>query len=292
MHMLKVDGLSLSYGSQQVLNNISFSFERGKITGLLGPNGAGKSSILKVLAGLVRPNSGIVFREGTQLDDISRLRESSAYMIDSPAFYPFLSGKQNLRLICRVLGVEKNLDRLMELVGLDPFSAKHVKNFSTGMKQRLAIAQAMLNEADMMLLDEPFNGLDPNGFQDLIALLRKLNSEGMTIVVSSHLLNELEQFADGFILLHRGSIALDISKEELLKFKKKVSFTFDSDPDDIAIEYLTERGDYRHGERVADLELEPGEIAKTVEQLVKFGAVPVNVETQNLLESKYLEITA
>lgn len=292
MHMLKVNGLSLSYGSQQVLNNISFSFERGKITGLLGPNGAGKSSILKVLAGLVRPNSGIVHKEGTQLDDISSLRESSAYMIDSPAFYPFLSGKQNLQLICKVLGVEKDLQRLMELVGLDPFSTKHVKNFSTGMKQRLAIAQTMINDADLLLLDEPFNGLDPNGFQDLIALLRNLNSEGMTIVVSSHLLNELEQFADGFILLHRGSIALDISKEDLLKFKKKVSFTFDSEPDDAAIEYLTERGDYQHGKRVADLELEPGEIVQTVEQLVKFGAVPVNVETQNLLESKYLEITA
>ena len=292
MHMLRVERLSLHYGEQQVLNDISFEFEQGKITGLLGPNGAGKSSIFKVLAGLVRPISGVVDKNGVRLSQISDLRKSCAYMIDSPAFYPYLSGRQNLQLICRVLGVDKDLDELMNLVGLDPFSKKRVSNYSTGMKQRLAIAQTMIHDVDLLLLDEPFNGLDPNGFQDLIALLRKLNAQGTTVVVSSHLLNELEQFADAFILLHNGSIALDISKKDLLKMKKKVSFVFDSIPPDQALSLISKYGSYEEESQTAILDLEPNEIARTVERLVGLGAIPVNVETQNLLESKYLEITA
>ena len=212
MEVLRVEGLSLRYGEQQVLNDISFSFERGKITGLLGPNGAGKSSIFKVLAGLVGPESGAVILKDQQLADVSDLRKTCAYMIESPAFYPYLTGRQNLQLICKVLGVEKDLEKLMRVVGLDPLSSKQVKKYSTGMKQRLAIAQTMVRQVDLLLLDEPFNGLDPNGFQDLIGLLMKLKSEGTTIVVSSHLLNELEQFADTFILLNRGSIALTSRK--------------------------------------------------------------------------------
>ncbi|MGA9271426.1 MAG: ABC transporter ATP-binding protein [Lutimonas sp.] len=292
MHMLSVEGLSLRYGGQQVLDDISFSFERGKITGLLGPNGAGKSSIFKVLAGLVRPDSAVVKKNGEHLSDISNLRKSCAYMIDSPSFYPYLSGIQNLQLICRVLGVDKNLEEIMHLVGLDPLSPKRVRNYSTGMKQRLAIAQTMINDVDLLLLDEPFNGLDPNGFQDLIALLRELNAKGATIVVSSHLLNELEQFADAFILLHKGSIALDISKKDLLKLKKKVSFAFDSKPSNQAMNLISKYGGYQDESQTALLNLEPNEIARTVERLVGLGAVPVNVETQNLLESRYLEITA
>lgn len=292
MHVLRVEGLSLHYGEQQVLNDISFSFEKGRIIGLLGPNGAGKSSIFKVLAGLVRPDSGVVEKNGVRLSDISDLRESCAYMIDSPAFYPYLSGRQNLQLICRVLGVDKDLEKLMSLVGLDPFSQKRVSNYSTGMKQRLAIAQTMINDVDLLLLDEPFNGLDPNGFQDLIALLRKLNAAGTTVVVSSHLLNELEQFADAFILLHKGSIALDIAKKDLQKQKKKVSFVFDSKPPEQALNLISKFGFYQEETQAAFLDLEPNAIARTVERLVALGAVPVNVETQNLLESKYLEITA
>lgn len=292
MDMLRVEGLSLSYGAQRVLKDISFSFEQGKITGLLGPNGAGKSSIFKVLAGLVRPDAGAVLKNDEYLSDISDLRKSCAYMIDSPSFYPYLSGKQNLQLICTVLGVKKDLDKLMHLVGLDPLSKKRVRNYSTGMKQRLAIAQTMINDVDLLLLDEPFNGLDPNGFQDLIILLRKLNEEGMTVVVSSHLLNELEQFADAFILLHRGSIALDISKSDLHKLKKKVSFAFDSKPTDEALSLISEFGIYLNDSHTALINLEPNEIARTVERLVELNAVPVNVETQNVLESKYLEITA
>jgi ABC-type multidrug transport system ATPase subunit len=292
MHLLKVNGLSLHYGRQLVLNQVSFSFEQGKITGLLGPNGAGKSSIMKILAGLVYPDSGTFETDGKSLTDFSRLRESCAFMIDSPSFYPFLSGRQNLELICRISGRKVDSDSLLSEVGLDPNSNKRVRNYSTGMKQRLAIALAMAGDADLLVLDEPFNGLDPNGFQDLILLLKDLNRRGKTIVVSSHLLNELEQFADAFILLHRGKIALDIDKSSLLRSKKKVNFTFDTLPSERVLSYIRERGEVRDDGMEAVLELKPDEIAPTVEQLVAMKSVPVNVETQNLLQQKYLEITA
>jgi len=292
MHSLKVDGLSLRYGSQQVLNHISFSFEHGKITGLLGPNGAGKSSIMKILAGLVFPDSGSVKMNGQVMTDFSRLRNSCSYMIDSPSFYPFLSGRKNLELICRILGKTVDLEGLMTEVGLEPSSKKRVKNYSTGMKQRLAIAQAMVSDADLLILDEPFNGLDPNGFQDVIALLKDLNARGKTIVVSSHLLNELEQFADAFILLHNGNIALEIEKSSLLRTNKKVVFTFGEQLNKEAREFIIGRGQISHEGLSAVLELRPAEIANTVERLVALKAIPVNVETQNILQEKYLEITA
>ena len=291
MHMLQIEGLSLSYGRQQVLNEISFSVEKGSITGLLGPNGAGKSSILKILAGLVRPDSGSVRKEGDRLGDIAKLRETSAYMIDSPAFYPYLSGLQNLHLISRLQKETPDLSEILNEVGLDPSSDKGVRNYSTGMKQRLAIAQTLLRDADLLLLDEPFNGLDPNGFQDLIVLLRKLNDQGKTVVVSSHLLNELEQFADAFILLHKGEVALDISKEELQRMKKQVTFTFDQEPSRPALKLIKSHGEYHKEEKQAVLDLKPEQIAATVESLVDHGTPPVNIETQNLLQSKYLEIT-
>ena len=292
MHVLKVNGLSLHYGRQLVLDRISFAFERGKITGLLGPNGAGKSSIMKILAGLVYPDSGTLEKNGARLDDFSQLRDSCAFMIDSPSFYPFLSGKQNLQLISRILGKKVDLEDLLTEVGLDPDSNKRVRNYSTGMKQRLAIAQAMVGDADLLILDEPFNGLDPNGFQDVIQLLKGLNARGKTIVVSSHLLNDLEQFADAFILLHKGNIALDIDKSSLLKTKKKVKFTFEQQLTDEHLEFLDRQGQVGSGRLTAILELKPREIALTVERLVAMKAVPVNVETQNLLQEKYLEITA
>ena len=292
MHLLKVKGLSLHYGRQQILNRVSFSFERGKITGLLGPNGAGKSSIMKILAGLVYPDSGTLEKDGQTMTDFSKLRSSCSFLIDSPSFYPYLSGRQNLELIRRILGRQVDLDNLLTEVGLDPKSEKKVRNYSTGMKQRLAIAQAMLGDPDLLILDEPFNGLDPKGFQDVILLLRELNERGKTLVVSSHLLNELEQFADSFILLHKGNIALDINKSSLMKAKKKVKFTFDRQPTGAALEYLLSNGEVRNDGMSALLELGPEETSRAVERLVALKAVPVQVESQNLLQQKYLEITA
>lgn len=290
MNIVEVADLSLRYGSQQVLDHISFSFPRSKIIGLLGPNGAGKSSIIKILAGLVYPASGTLNFEGSPMA-FSELRDHCGYLIDYPSFYPYLTGMQNLQLIGRINGRQDDLEEILRKVGLANAQGKRVRHYSTGMKQRLAIAAAMLRESEVLILDEPFNGLDPNGFQDLIALLRDLNARGVTIVVSSHLLNELEQFADNFILLHKGSIALDIDKENLRRAKKKVAFSFENAPSIEAHGFMDRDDTVFESPLKAVLHLYPDEIAGTVQELVRLQSTPVNVETQNLLQEKYLEIT-
>ena len=291
MHILKVNNLSLDYGKQEVLKNISFSFKRGQIIGLLGPNGAGKSSIIKILAGLVFPKTGELIFDNNKKKNFAELRNYCGFLIDSPAFYPYLSAKQNLQLICRINNCTLNIDSLLQKVGLSYVNSKKVKHFSTGMKQRLAIAQSILRNPDILILDEPFNGLDPNGFQDLITLLKDLNKNGKTIIVSSHLLNELEQFADTFILLHNGKIALNITKNELVKSKKKVAFTFENEPNTEVNNYLHQLNVVYESATLAVLHLDPSDIAMVVNKLVALKSTPINVETLTLLQEKYLEIT-
>lgn len=291
MNILKIENLSLQYGNQKVLNDISFYIKKGQIVGLLGPNGAGKSSIIKILAGLVFPNTGKIFFDENIDIPFSELRKHCGYLIDSPAFYPFLTAKQNLHLLKKINKRETNIDKLLQKVGLTDVNSKKVKHFSTGMKQRLAIAQSMMRNPEILILDEPFNGLDPNGFQELIQLLKKLNKNGTTIIVSSHLLNELEQFADTFILLHKGNIALNIDKIKLLKSKKKVAFTFETKPTNGVMDYLNSmKVEFENPTKVI-MQLDPGEIANTVNHLVELMCTPINVETLNILQEKYLDIT-
>ena len=291
MQVLKVDNLSLAYGKQEILRSISFSIKKGEIVGLLGPNGAGKSSIIKILAGLVFPKTGKLYFEDKNLESFSELRNYCGYLIESPSFYPFLSAAQNLNLVKKINKCDSNIDNLLEKVGLKEVGNKRVKFFSTGMKQRLAIAQSILRDPEILILDEPFNGLDPNGFQELVNLLIVLNKNGTTIIVSSHLLNDLEQFADSFILMHHGNIELNISKKELLRSNKKVAFTFENSPSGEVLEYLkTKHAKPDDANRVV-IELSPNEIANIVNKFVALNSTPINIETLTLLQDKYLEIT-
>ncbi len=291
MYILEIENLSLQYGKQEILKPISFSVKKGEIVGLLGPNGAGKTSIIKILAGLVFPKTGRLIFENTVCDTFSELRNHCGYLIDSPSFYPFLSAKQNLNLINKINNRVTDIEILLEKVGLEEVGKKKVKHFSTGMKQRLAIAQSMLRDPEILILDEPFSGLDPNGFQDLINLLNDLNKNGTTIIVSSHLLHDLEQFADSFILLHRGNIALNISKKELVKSKKKVAFTFEHSPSGEVLDFISKmNADIVNSKRVVLL-LNPNDIASVVNKLVNLNCTPINVETLTILQEKYLKIT-
>lgn len=291
MNMLEVVDLSLRYGDQQVLNHISFSVEKGKIIGLLGPNGAGKSSILRILAGLVFPETGCLKIEGKSQKSFSDLRSYCGYLIESPSFYPYLSAIQNLKLIKKINSCDVDLNELLSKVGLEETHNKKVNHFSMGMKQRLAIAQALLRSPEILILDEPFNGLDPHGFQDLISLLKDLNKKGITIIVSSHLLNELEQLSDYFILLHQGNVELNISKTELLKSKNNIAFTvLDALSIDV-LNYLEELNATIESEYRVIVRLNPDEVATVVKKLVEMNSTPIKVETLTILQEKYLEIT-
>lgn len=292
MYILEVENLILQYGKQLVLNDVSFGFKKGEIIGLLGPNGAGKSSILKILAGLVYANGGTLKIEGVSETKFKKIKSIAGFHIDSPSFYPFLSARENLRILVKMNNLQVNLEGLLNKVGLTGVGAKKVKFFSTGMKQRLAIAQTLLRSPDLLILDEPFNGLDPNGFQDLIQLIRELNNEGITILVSSHLLNELEQLANHFILLHHGKVELDIAKEELRKSKNKVVFEFASDLSIDAIQFLNDKNAVLESNKKALLKLNTIDVEGVVSRLVACGNIPIRVETLTLLQEKYLEITA
>ena len=292
MEMLKVEALSLNYGKQTILDNISFSIGKGQIVGLLGPNGAGKSSMLKVLSGLVRPQSGQVFLKGEKLNDISMLRYHSSYMIDAPSFYPFLSGMKNLELIGMLKKGARDSRELLELVGLGGTADKQVGKYSTGMKQRLAIAQIMMHGSELLFLDEPFRGLDPNGFQEVIELLKEINAKGVTILVSSHLLHELERLSDAYLLLHKGELLLDMSKEDLMASRRNVVFTFEEEEAWKKCDFLVELDEAERNGKQLTLEIAPNRIAETLQRFVDAGAVPVNVETKNKLQDKYLQITS
>lgn len=287
--MLEIKNLDLTYGPNKILSNVSFQIPKGSILGVLGPNGAGKSSIIKVLAALVSPDKGEIILNGEALK-FEDLRLYCGYLIDQPSYYPYLSASENLKLLKRVTQSEVSVQELLDLVGLGYTGSKKVKQFSTGMKQRLAIAGALIRSPEILILDEPFNGLDPNGYKDIIQLLVELNTKGTTVMVSSHLLDELEQFATQFLLINHGKVELEISKEDLIKSERRVSFTFENDLPDSVIAGLDGYLILSREPKSLEIKLKPGEIAQLVNYLVSNNAIPINIETHNQLQDTYFQL--
>ncbi len=291
MQLFKVADLHLTLGGKTILKDVSFQLEKGKIIGLIGPNGAGKSSLIKVLAGLVFPERGTIYLKNNEITSFNELRNHSGYLIDGPALYPFLDATENLKLFCKLNKKRLKVENLLSMVGLASTGKKKVKYFSAGMKQRLSIAQSLISDPEVLILDEPFNGLDPNGTKELTDLLKSINKVGKTILISSHLLRDLENLSDEFIVIHGGEVVLQISKEALQMTDKKIVFTFADKLGKGALDYLKDL----HAEILDDgkviLVLSPDKIAAVVTKLVGFGAVPVNLETLTVLQEIYLEIT-
>lgn len=190
---------------QTVVNDLSLTVERGAIYGLLGPNGSGKSTTFGMLLGTIRPTSGSwswFGQEGTSTETLKRI----GAIIEQPNFYPYLSATDNLKIVAQIKGAAySRIDDVLKLVGLlerknDPFST-----FSLGMKQRLSIASALLNEPEVLILDEPTNGLDPEGIIQIRELIQIIAKQGITILIASHLLDEVEKICDHVIVLKRGS---------------------------------------------------------------------------------------
>jgi len=195
--VLKVNNVSKKAKDFQILNKVSFELGRGEIVGLIGPNGAGKTSIMKILVGLTRNYTGEV--------DLSSVRDIGC-MIETPNFYPYSTGYQNLMYFAKLNGVgEQKVQELLGLLGLEGAANKNVKAYSLGMRQRLGIAQALLKEPDVLILDEPTNGLDPEGIYEVREYIRKIAKEkNITVLISSHLLGELEKMCDRAIIIKKG----------------------------------------------------------------------------------------
>src|SRR5437763_3381587 len=220
--IVEVERLSKRYGRVQALNHVSFSVAEGEVFGFLGPNGAGKTTTIRMLLGLQRPDSGTARIGGHDCwQDHARAARIFGATLEQPALYGFLSGRDNLRIFARTIGPvdEKQISRLLGLVGMTDRANDKVKRYSMGMRQRLALAQAMLGQPRLLILDEPTNGLDPNGIHGLRILLRKLAEEGMTIFFSSHLLSEVEELCDRVVVLHRGEVKAAGPLSELMNVK-------------------------------------------------------------------------
>lgn len=215
--VLQLEGVKKRYGSQQVLKQVDITIKKGQIYGLVGKNGAGKTTLMRILTGLTNMQAGkmwLLGEDGSRGYDAARKKMGS--IIETPSFYPFFDGKTNLEYYNRQLGGKAKVDEVLELIGLGNSGKKKFKNYSLGMKQRLGIGLAVLNNPEFLVLDEPINGLDPMGIVDMRNLIRKLNQErNITIIISSHILGELESIATNYGFLDKGVILEEVSREEL-----------------------------------------------------------------------------
>lgn len=208
--MIDVCDVSKRYGSVTAVNHITFTVNRGEICGFLGPNGAGKTTTLRMLLGLVRPSSGHISIQGVNVaSNAPKALNSVGAIIEESRFYPYLTGEQNLRQVLRLRGLavspEALTSRLSE-VGLGTAGRRKVKGYSLGMRQRLALALAMLQDPEILVLDEPMNGLDPAAMRDFRLHLLRLAESGVTILLSSHILSEVEQLATRFVFINQGQV--------------------------------------------------------------------------------------
>ncbi len=206
--MLKIQNLKKSYGKRTILNNVNMDIPKGKVYALIGPNGAGKSTIMKILTGLVSKTSGSIIFEGREWSRRDLRKIGS--IIEEPPLYKNLSAYDNMKVVTTMLGVsESTILPLLNKVGLGNIDKRPVKQFSLGMKQRLGIAISLINSPKLLILDEPTNGLDPIGIQELREIIESFKSEGMTIMISSHILSEVEHLADFIGFIYEGKIVLE-----------------------------------------------------------------------------------
>ena len=219
-YILQVNDLCKKYGSVAALDHVSLSVPTGSIYGLIGENGAGKTTLFRILAGLSHQTSGVIVLSGAKTEaEVIRKRRNIGFMIEAPALYPNLSVLENLYLVQMQYSGKKDVEsakKTLELTGLLEQGRKKAKHLSLGMKQRLALAIALLHNPEILVLDEPVNGLDPMGIVAFRKLILKLNADRhITVIISSHILNELEQVATHYGFLHNGRMLKEISASDI-----------------------------------------------------------------------------
>jgi ABC-2 type transport system ATP-binding protein len=214
--MIKASGLSKRYGPVRAVDNLSFAVQPGSVTGFLGPNGSGKSTTMRMILGLDRPDAGRATIGGRAYHDLAwPLREVGA-QLEARAFHPARSARSHLRVLAAVGKIsDARVDEVLGLVGLSDAARRHAGKFSLGMSQRLGIAAALLGDPGVLILDEPVNGLDPEGVRWMRTLLRSLASQGRTVLVSSHLISEIALVADHLIVIGGGRLLADTTVADL-----------------------------------------------------------------------------
>lgn len=218
-YVIETNNLSKIYYKNRVVNSVDMHVEKGKIYGLLGKNGAGKTTTMCMLLNLTYPSEGDIFLFGKNVNNHSNeIYSNIGSIIETPGFYENLTAFENLKIISKIRGDfnPNNIDSVLQMVNLDNDKSKKFKDFSLGMKQRLGIAAAIMHSPELLILDEPINGLDPFGIKEIRTLLKKLSHDfGITILISSHILSEIENIADVIGFMDNGILIEEISKEEL-----------------------------------------------------------------------------
>lgn len=211
-----VSGLAKTFGTVKAVDNLSFTVESGSVTGFLGPNGAGKTTTLRCTLGLVTPTAGSATIGGKPYTHLETPSKLVGALLEASSFHPARTARNHLRVYCTVSGIPaKRADEVLELVGLSSAANRKVKGFSMGMRQRLGLAHALLGDPRVLILDEPANGLDPEGIVWLRQFLRRMAGEGRTILVSSHVLSEVEQTVDHVVIINNGTLVRQGRLDEL-----------------------------------------------------------------------------
>ena len=217
-YLLSTNNLTKIYGKQRAVDKVNIHIRKGDIYGLIGKNGAGKTTILRMIGGLAKVSEGEYSLYGYTGSDIKKVQSRVGILIEEPGVYANMSAYENLKLKCIAAGVKDKgiINEILATVGLSGVGKKRVKNFSLGMKQRLGIALALVGNPDLVILDEPINGLDPQGIAEIRETIERLNREkGITFIISSHILEELSKIATNYGIIHKGVLVKELTKEQL-----------------------------------------------------------------------------
>lgn len=295
--VLRTRNLSKHYGNRLAVNNLNLEVRRGEIFGFLGPNGAGKTTTIRMALGLIAPTSGSVEILGL---DVATQRANVlprvGALVETPALYLYLSGRDNLRAVASVLGgvPKARIDAVLELVGLSVRQKDRVRTYSLGMKQRLGVAMALLQDPDVLVLDEPANGLDPAGIVEMRDLMHRLSAEGKTVFISSHLLPEVQQICTRVAIINLGKLVTEATIEELTSRHGEFAVTLDRAEQALALIQAQAWGRDAHLDADGALITPaPGERGRELNLfLVKAGFAPdtITQATQDL-EQVFLHLT-
>lgn len=288
MEILNVKNLNKSFGKKKILNNVSFTMEEGDILGFIGPNGAGKTTTIKLILGLQNMNSGqVVINSYDNKKDFEKALASVGSIIESPDMYMYLSGYQNLKLIAQMYDniSEARIREMVKLVGLEKSINLKVSKYSLGMRQRLGIAGALLNDPKLLVFDEPTNGLDPEGIKELRTLFKRLAKQKKAILVSSHNLSELETFCNKVCIIKKGQVLI---QKDIKDFKKKNldnTYVLETDNNNKAAELL-------NGEVIDSvIEFKTNSLNEALEKLIKIDINILSVNKKELsLEDAFIEM--
>ena len=291
--VLEVRNLNKYFGKKQVLHDVSFDLEEGEILGFIGPNGAGKTTTIKLILGLQSISKGEVFINGYNVKkDFSKAIASVGSIVESPDLYMYLTGRQNLKLMSSYYkGITKeDIDRVIKLVGLEHRIDDKVSKYSLGMRQRLGIAASLLHKPKLLILDEPTNGLDPEGIKEMRELLKNLAKKKIAILISSHNLSELESFITTACVIQNGKV---ISTSSVKKLKQKSTTTFKIDLNTTkGIDKVLKDNYEIIDEDSIELYVEKEEITKYIKKLIdnKYEIYQV-VKEELSLEEAFIQMT-